>query len=57
MFDVIIIDSPPLVVSDAVTLSSIVDGCLFVVDAIRTSEDLAVKSLAKLTKVNAPILG
>lgn len=56
-FDIIIIDTPPLVVSDAVTLSSIVDGCLFVVDAMSTKEDIAVKSLTKLTKVNAPIIG
>jgi len=56
-FDLIIIDTPPIVVSDAVTLSSIVDGCLFVIDAMSTKEDIAVKSLAKLTKVNAPIVG
>ncbi|WP_318616809.1 polysaccharide biosynthesis tyrosine autokinase [Sporosarcina sp. YIM B06819] len=56
-FDVIIIDSPPLLVVDAVTLSSIVDGCLFVIDAKSTKEELAMKSLAQLTKVNAPLLG
>ncbi|WP_203248022.1 polysaccharide biosynthesis tyrosine autokinase [Sporosarcina beigongshangi] len=56
-YDLIIIDSPPLLVSDAVTLSSIVDGCLFVIDAKNTKEELAVKSVAQLTKVNAPLLG
>ena len=56
-YDVIIIDSPPLLVADAVTISSIVDGCLFVIDAKSTKEELAVKSLAQLTKVNAPLLG
>lgn len=56
-YDVIIIDSPPLLVADAVTLSSIVDGCLFVVDAKSTKEEFVVKSLAQLTKVNAPLLG
>lgn len=56
-YDVIIIDSPPLLVADAVTLSSIVDGCLFVIDAKSTKEELAMKSLAQLTKVNAPLLG
>lgn len=56
-FDVIIIDTPPLVVADAISLSTSVDGCLYVVDAGSTKELQASKSLAELQKVGAPILG
>ena len=56
-YDVIIIDTPPLVVADAVSLSTVVDGCLYVIDAGRTKEEQASKSLEQLKMVGAPILG
>lgn len=56
-FDVIIIDCPPLIVTDAVALSDKVDGCLFVVNAKKTKQDQALKSIQQLRKVQANILG
>ncbi|MBE1557083.1 polysaccharide biosynthesis tyrosine autokinase [Sporosarcina limicola] len=56
-FDVIIIDTPPLLVVDALRLSTFVDGCLYVIDAGRTKEEQASKSLKQLEKVGASILG
>lgn len=56
-YDFVVIDTPPLVVSDAISLSTIVDGCLYVIDAERTKEELASKSLEQLKMVGAPILG
>ncbi|RFU64883.1 polysaccharide biosynthesis tyrosine autokinase [Peribacillus glennii] len=56
-FDVIIVDSPPLILADAVILSTKVDGCIFVADAFSTKQDLAVKSIEQLQKVKAPLLG
>ena len=56
-FDVIIIDTSSLVVADAISLSTTVDGCLYVLDAGSTKELQASKSLEELQKVGAPILG
>lgn len=56
-FDVIIIDTPPLAVADCLSLSTMVEGCLYVVDAERTKEKVANKSLRQLQKVGAPVLG
>lgn len=56
-FDVIIFDTPPLIVTDAISLSSLVDGCLFVVDTTYTKEDMAKRSISSLTKVGANFLG
>lgn len=56
-FDVIIIDTPPLVVADCLGLSTMVEGCLYVIDAERTKEKVANKSLGQLQKVGVPILG
>lgn len=56
-FDVIIFDTPPLLVTDAISLSSLIDGCLFVVNATSTKEELAKKSMSKLTKVGTTFLG
>lgn len=56
-FDVIIFDTSPLSVSDAISLSTLVDGCLFVVNAANTKEELARKSMSGLTKVGTVFLG
>lgn len=56
-FDVVIIDCPPLIVTDAVALSDKVDGCLFVVNAKKTKQEQALKSIQQLRKVQANILG
>lgn len=56
-YDVIIIDTPSLVVADAISLSTVVDGCIYVIDAERTKEVQASKSLEQLQKVEASLLG
>jgi len=56
-FDVIIIDSPPLIVADVLSLVDIADGCLLVINGSKTKKDIAKKSLGKLHKVQANVLG
>ncbi|QUG42565.1 polysaccharide biosynthesis tyrosine autokinase [Psychrobacillus sp. INOP01] len=56
-FDVIIIDSPPLLVADVLSLVDIADGCLLVINGSKTKKDIAKKSLEKLHKVQANVLG
>lgn len=57
-YDRIIIDTPPtLAVSDAVALSTYVDGIVYVIKAGSTSTDLAARGLKRLTDVRAPIIG
>lgn len=56
-YEIIILDSPPLAVADAVTLSTIADSCLFVVNAKNTKKEKCMKCFSQLTKVNAPLIG
>jgi capsular exopolysaccharide synthesis family protein len=57
-FDRVIIDSPPVAaVSDALVMSTHVDGTLLVLKAGRTSRDLARRTLRALRDVNARIFG
>lgn len=57
-FDMVIIDSPPaLAVADAVVLSTLVDGCLIVINAGKTNEDLVGKVTNQLQMANAKIFG
>ncbi|MFC1830820.1 polysaccharide biosynthesis tyrosine autokinase [Thermodesulfobacteriota bacterium] len=57
-FDVVIIDSPPIIpASDAILLSLHVDGVVFVVQVGTTSHVLTKKACQQLENANAPILG
>lgn len=57
-FDMIIIDTPPLLaVTDATILSKKVDGCLLVVSSGLTSKEMALKAKQQLLNANATILG
>lgn len=57
-FDYIIMDSPPVLsVTDALILTSIADGTLFVVDSQRTNRVHAKRAMQSLTQVQARILG
>ena len=56
-FEVIIIDTPSLNVADTISLSMVVDGCIYVIDAEVTKEEQVSISLGQLRKVDAPILG
>ncbi|MFR6317849.1 MAG: CpsD/CapB family tyrosine-protein kinase [[Clostridium] innocuum] len=58
MFDYIIIDCPPLnAVADAIPVSSIVDGTLFVVSAMDTDKSEAKNALTMLQRNGANVLG
>lgn len=58
MFDYIIIDCPPLnAVADAIPVSSIVDGTLFVVSAMDTAKQEAKNALTMLQRNGANVLG
>jgi succinoglycan biosynthesis transport protein ExoP len=58
MFEVIVIDSPPIeLVSDSMVLSRFATAVLFVVKADHTPFPLARQSLIRLRRVGAPVLG
>lgn len=58
MFDYIIIDCPPLnAVADAIPVSSIVDGTLFVVSAMDTDKREAKNALTMLQRNGQMVLG
>ena len=57
-YDYIFIDSPPVIpVSDAVVLSTIVDGLIFVVQGQMTPKPIVKEALAQLGKRQSKILG
>ncbi|MGI5915412.1 MAG: CpsD/CapB family tyrosine-protein kinase [Anaerolineae bacterium] len=56
--DILLLDAPPLLaVTDAVVLSTKVDGVLLVVSAGETRREHVQQGIERLTKVNANILG
>lgn len=56
-FDMIIIDSPPMIFSDAAILATKVDGCLFISNAGKTKTRHARQAIEQLGHVNANIVG
>jgi capsular exopolysaccharide synthesis family protein len=57
-FDYVVVDSPPmLAVTDALILSTIVDGVVLVVKAEATPKDVLQKARKSLQGVNAKVLG
>jgi succinoglycan biosynthesis transport protein ExoP len=57
-FDIVIFDTPPvLAVTDAAVLSRQADGVLLVVEAGRTRQKEARRTMEELSRVNAPVLG
>lgn len=57
MFDVVIIDAPDLTMADAVILLPLIDGCIFIVNANKTSEKDALRNIRILEKVEGNIFG
>jgi polysaccharide biosynthesis transport protein len=58
LFDRVIIDSPPVAaVADSAIVSTLVDGCIFVIRAFTTSRHLSRQGLRSLLDVGAPVLG
>ena len=56
-YDYIVIDGPPLLVSDAKTLAYKVDGTIIVFNAALTKRGAAQRALRELQNVNANIIG
>ncbi|WP_019415901.1 polysaccharide biosynthesis tyrosine autokinase [Paenisporosarcina sp. TG20] len=56
-FEVIIINTPPLLVADTLHVSAIVDGCLFVVNAESSKLERSIHSIEQLKQVQAPLIG
>jgi succinoglycan biosynthesis transport protein ExoP len=57
-FDLVILDSPPIVpVTDATILSTMVDGTVFVVRAFKTGKDLAKHASSLLSEVGSRLAG
>ena len=58
LFDLVIIDSPPVVaVTDAVVLSTHVDGVIIVVKSFKVARDLVLQAKRQLTDVEARLIG
>ena len=58
MFDVVVIDSPPLqLMSDALVLSSHANAVVYVIKANSTPYQIARAGLERLRKIGAPTLG
>jgi capsular exopolysaccharide synthesis family protein len=55
-FDVIIIDSPPLIIADTLNLATIVDGCVLVINAQKTRKEHAKESVNQLTKIKVKMI-
>lgn len=55
--DLIIVDSPPILVSDASILASMVDGVIIVVNPGQTQRDAAWATYEQLKRVNANVIG
>ena len=56
-FDIIMIDSPPLIIADPLLISGHVDGCVIVADAQKTKISQMEGNVGKLRKVRADIWG
>jgi capsular exopolysaccharide synthesis family protein len=57
-YDIVVLDSPPLqLVSDALVLSRLASGVLYVVKADDTPYPLARRGVRKLLRVDAPVIG
>ena len=56
-YDYVIIDGPPLLVSDAKTLAALVDGTIMVLNASSTSRGTAQRALRELRDINADLVG
>lgn len=57
MADIVIVDSPPFIVTDAAVLSAKVDGILVVIQPGRTNTDAIKAMMEQLEIINTPILG
>ncbi len=56
-FDIIIVDTPPLLVADTLHVSANVDVCIYVVSAESSRVEQSLNSIEQLKKVKAPLIG
>ncbi len=56
-FDIIIVDTPPLLVADTLNISANIDGCLYVINSESSKMDKTLYSIEQLKQVQAPLLG
>lgn len=56
-FDLIIVDTPPLLVADTLHISANVDGCIYVINAESSKMEQAIYSVEQLKQVQAPLIG
>jgi Mrp family chromosome partitioning ATPase len=57
VYDYIIIDGPPMLVSDAKTLAALADGTILVLNAENTHRGAAQRTLRELSAINARLVG
>jgi Mrp family chromosome partitioning ATPase len=57
LYDYVIIDGPPLLISDAKILASAVDGTIVVFNAEATRRGAAQRTLRELGDINANLIG
>jgi succinoglycan biosynthesis transport protein ExoP len=56
-FDVIIVDTPPLIFADTLSISTMVDGCIYVVNAETSKLEQSIHNIEQLKIVQAPLIG
>ncbi|MBN1817071.1 MAG: polysaccharide biosynthesis tyrosine autokinase [Sedimentisphaerales bacterium] len=56
-YDYVVLDGPPLLVSDAKTLAAIADGTVLVFNAATTKRGAAQRALRELRAINANVIG
>jgi len=56
-YDLIIIDGPPLLVSDARVLAAMVDGTVMLLNATKTKKGAAIRLLRELRSINVNVVG
>ncbi len=57
IYDYVILDGPPLLISDATTIASISDAVVVIFNATSTKKGAAQRTLRELAQVNAPVIG
>ena len=57
LFDVIIVDTHPLTFAETLKVTTMVDGCIYVVNAETSRVEKTIHAIEKLKKVQAPLLG
>lgn len=56
-FDVIIVDTPPLIFADTLSISAMVDGCIYIVNAETSKFEQSIHYIEQLKLVQAPLIG